>query len=233
MSDGLHRWEPDGYLAMVSEEVPGYAELQDQVVLATAGVIPAVILELGTGTGETARRVLAAHPGARLHGIDSSAEMLAAARAALPATAVTLTRQELQDPLPHGPFGLVVSALAVHHLPGRAKADLFARVAAVLAPGGRFVLGDLIVPADPADVRTEIDGIYDMPSTLAEQLAWLREAGLRSSVAWLSRDLAVIVGVDASVSGHSAPAAGRESVRGSETTRSGHSVRHDRRVLGY
>lgn len=37
------------------------------------------ILELGTGTGETARRLLALHPRAELVGVDSSDEMLAAA----------------------------------------------------------------------------------------------------------------------------------------------------------
>jgi hypothetical protein len=34
------------------------------------------------------------------------------------------------------------------------KADLFARIAARLRPGGRFVLGDVVVPEDPADVVT-------------------------------------------------------------------------------
>ena len=50
-----------------------------------------------------------------------------------------------------GPFDLVASALCVHHLRGSLKRDLFARVRARLAPGGRFVLGDVVVPADPAD----------------------------------------------------------------------------------
>jgi hypothetical protein len=38
------------------------------------------------------------------------------------------------------------SVLAAHHLGGPGKADLFRRVAAGLAPGGRFVLGDVVVP---------------------------------------------------------------------------------------
>jgi tRNA (cmo5U34)-methyltransferase len=187
-----YAWDPDGYLAQMAEEVPGYAELQEQLVAAAATVTASAILELGTGTGETTRRVLAVHPGARLHGIDSSAQMLGAARASLPADRVTLTEARLQDPLPSGPYELVVSALAVHHLDGPGKADLFERVTAVLAPGGRFVLGDLIVPEDPADVRTEIDGVYDLPSSVAEQLRWLRDAGLEPEVSWLHRDLAVI-----------------------------------------
>jgi tRNA (cmo5U34)-methyltransferase len=88
----------------------------------------------------------------------------------------------------------VVSALAVHHLDGPGKADLFRRVARILAPGGRFVLGDLVVPENRADVVTEIDGVVDIPSSAADQLAWLEDAGLTASVSWSSHDLAVLVG---------------------------------------
>jgi tRNA (cmo5U34)-methyltransferase len=119
--------------------------------------------------------------------------MLAYARSRLSAGRVSLSLGRLQDPLPSGTFDLVVSALAVHHLSGGEKASLFARVAAVLEPGGRFVLGDLVVPDDPADVVTEIDGVYDTPSSAAEQLGWLRDAGLTAALAWSDRDLAVLV----------------------------------------
>ncbi len=188
MSD--FRWDPEGYLALLTADVPAYSELQEQTVAAT-GTEARRVLELGVGTGETARRVLARHPGAALVGIDSSPEMLAYARSRLPHADLRPAR--LEDPLPAGPFDLVVSALAIHHLDGPGKADLFRRLAAALAPGGRFVLGDLVVPDDPADVVTEIDGVYDTPSSAAEQLGWLREAGLCAQVAWTHRDLAVLV----------------------------------------
>jgi SAM-dependent methyltransferase len=87
----------------------------------------------------------------------------------------------------------VVSALAVHHLDAAGKADLFRRVAAVLRPGGRLVLGDVVVPDDPADVVTPIDGVYDKPSRADEQLRWLSDAGLAARVAWADRDLAVLI----------------------------------------
>jgi tRNA (cmo5U34)-methyltransferase len=189
-------WEPDSYAALMREEVPDYGRLQDEVAAATAPDVSR-ILELGTGTGETTRRVLARHPRAGLVGIDASAEMLAHARATLSTARAELRLGRLEDPLPEGPFDLVVSVLAVHHLDGPGKADLFARVAAVLAPGGRFVLGDLVVPDDPADVVTPIDGDYDTPSTVADQRRWMEEAGLRARVAWAQRDLAVVVGAAA------------------------------------
>src|SRR5690606_5975604 len=99
----------------------------------------------------------------------------------------------LQAELPRGPFDVVVSVLAVHHLHALEKASLFERVGRVLQPGGRFVLADLIVPEDPRDVVTEVDGEVDVPSRIDEQLAWLGEAGFSARLEWRLFDLAVIV----------------------------------------
>lgn len=191
---GQFHWKPDSYLALMRREVPDYERLQTEVIDATRGVGARSILELGAGTGETTRRLLAAHPRARLRGIDASPEMLVAARAALAGHEVRLDLAHIEDPLPEGPFDLVVSALAVHHLDGAGKGPLFTRVADLLAPGGRFVLGDVVVPRDPADAVTPIDSDYDKPSSAADQLEWLTEAGLTAGVHWEHRDLAVLVG---------------------------------------
>jgi tRNA (cmo5U34)-methyltransferase len=127
-----------------------------------------------------------------LVGIDENAAMLAVARTVVPAADLRVAR--LQDPLPEGPFDLVVSVLAVHHLDAAEKADLFGRVAARLAPDGRFVFGDVIVPDDPGDVVTPIDGTYDRPSRADEQLQWLTDANLIAALRWKQRDLAVLIG---------------------------------------
>ena len=145
---------PEGYVESMLAEIHDYVELQRETARATAGVRAERILELGIGTGETTRRVLELHPGAHLTGIDSSAAMLARAREAFPAADLRVAR--LEDPLPEGPFDLVVSTLAVHHLDSPGKADLFRRVAAVLRPGGRFVLADVVVPERPEDVVIEL-----------------------------------------------------------------------------
>jgi tRNA (cmo5U34)-methyltransferase len=184
-------FDPASYLEMIRAEVPSYDELQDAVAEATAGIHAERVLELGVGTGQTSRRVLDLHPKAKLVGIDESAEMLAAATAE--AAGADLRVGRLQDSRPEGDFDLVVSALAVHHLDGAGKADLFARVADRLRPGGRFVLGDVVVPDDPADAVTPIDGVYDQPSTVDDQVWWLAAAGLHAEVVWARQDLAVII----------------------------------------
>jgi tRNA (cmo5U34)-methyltransferase len=189
--DQFH-FDPATYLDMVRAEVPAYDELQRAVADATADVRAERVLELGVGNGETSLRVLEVHPGAVLVGLDESPEMLSAAAGRL-AAAADLRVGRFEDPLPEGSFDLVVSALAVHHVDDVAKAALYVRIAERLRPGGRFVLGDVVIPADPADVVTPIDGEFDKPSTVDDQLRWLAAAGFDARVVWLRQDLAVIV----------------------------------------
>src|SRR6185437_6521077 len=131
-------WDPEAYLEQMLAEIPGYEELEDAVAEATLGAEARNVMELGTGTGETALRVLAHHPSAHWTGIDASQPMLGRARERLPHADLHLGR--LEDPLPDGPFDLVVSVLAVHHLDGPGKRELFERLARVIVPEGRFVL---------------------------------------------------------------------------------------------
>jgi tRNA (cmo5U34)-methyltransferase len=190
MADQVH-FDPDGYLDMVRAEVPDYDLLQQVVAEASSEVQADAILDLGTGSGQTLRHVVGQHPAARCVGIDESEAMLAVARQLVPHADLRVAR--LQDELPEGPFDLVVSALAVHHLDEQEKAALFRRVAQRLTPGGRFVLADVIVPDDPDDAITPLDEGYDIPSRAAEQLQWLADARLTATIRWQQRDLAVLV----------------------------------------
>ena len=177
---GQFHFDPSTYDELVQREVPAYHRLQAAVAAAAGDFDATRVLELGTGTGETLRRVVAQHPDASFVGIDESDSMLSYAREAVPGADLRVAR--LQDRLPAGEFDLVFSALAVHHLDALEKADLFRRIASQLRPGGRFVLGDLIVPDDPADVVTEIEDDYDKPSSATDQLRWLTDAGLTASL---------------------------------------------------
>jgi len=193
MSSQVRHWNPDGYVEHMRREIPAYERLQEELVAATRSTDARAILDLGTGTGETARRVLMAHPGAHLTGIDSSPEMLAQARETLDPERAALVLQALDEPLPAGHFELVVSALAVHHLEGARKAELFACVRATLAPGGRFVLADHFLPERTEDLITPADEGYDFPSPVPQQLAWLAREGFEANVSWQDRDLAVLI----------------------------------------
>jgi tRNA (cmo5U34)-methyltransferase len=184
---------PSDYLRLMRTAMPLYDRLQDEVVRASSEIQAASILDLGAGTGETTRRCLAAHPAAHATLVDSSPAMLRAAGRMLGAH-VELTLGRLEDPLPRGPFDLVVSTLAVHHLHSREKADLFARVARRLSPGGCFVIGDVVVTDAPVSAPAPLDPSIDFPDRLEHQLASLRSAGLRARLHWADADLAVFSG---------------------------------------
>src|SRR5947207_4931793 len=169
-----YHFDPSSYEA-VMEEIPGFEELQLRVAAATEGLAVERMLELGTGTGVTASHVRSVHPGARLVGVDESPEMLAEARLE---NAELLVRR-IEDPLPEGPFDLVFSALAVHHLHAAGKRDLFGRVALVLRSGGRFVLGDVVVPERAENAVTPTTAGFDLPDAVADLLRWLEQAGFR------------------------------------------------------
>lgn len=186
-----YHFTPGDYLDMIRADVERFDDLQDAVAEATRGVSARSILELGTGTGETARRVLELHREAEFVGIDESESMLEEARRVLPASA-SLRPSQLQDPLPDGPFDLVFSCLTVHHLDGAAKAELFRRIARTLRPDGHFVLADVVVPERSEDAVTPLTEGFDLPDRVDAQLEWLAEAGFEPRVTWAWKDLAVI-----------------------------------------
>jgi tRNA (cmo5U34)-methyltransferase len=190
ITGGQWHFDPDSYLRMVRSEVPTYDLLQAALADATVGRSVRRVLDLGSGTGVSAEYVLRAHPGAALTGIDSSEEMLVHARRRLPGATFLLRR--LEDPLPDGPFDLVVSALAIHHLDDRSKANLFRRVASALVPGGRFAFLDVVIPAAPVSKPVPVESGIDRPSTTRDLLRWLLEADLDPRMAVDEGDLAVI-----------------------------------------
>jgi tRNA (cmo5U34)-methyltransferase len=114
--------------------------------------------------------------------------MLERARERLPEA--DLRVQRLEDPLPERPFDLVVSVLAVHHLDGPAKRDLFRRIAEV---GDLFVLGDLVVAERAEEAVIGIDGVVDSPSAVVEQVGWLADARFEVEASYVRPELAVFV----------------------------------------
>jgi cyclopropane fatty-acyl-phospholipid synthase-like methyltransferase len=147
------------------------------------------VLDLGTGDGHLIDLLLARWPAARVQGLDLSDAMLATARERFAdRPAVRLEAHDLMRPLPErvGRFDVVVSALAIHHLPDSRKRELFAEVYRLLPEGGVFYNLDCVQSASPElHVLNQIafglddrgEDPSDQPATLIDQLAWLREAG--------------------------------------------------------
>ena len=114
---------PETYLDEIRAAVPRYDELQEATIEAIP-FSPGRVLELGVGTGETARRLRARYPDAELTGLDSQPEMVFKARE----LGIEMRLARMEDPLPDGPWDLVIAVLSVHHLTDEQKRDLFRRV---------------------------------------------------------------------------------------------------------
>jgi len=137
-------WKPDVYLERIRSQIPRYDELQERAVAAIP-FSPERVLELGMGTGETTRRLIDAHPDAWVIGLDSSPDMVFRARQAY--DDVQLARME--DPLPDGPWDLVISVLSVNDLADAQKETLFRRVR---EHSRSLVVGDVFEPEQLQDV---------------------------------------------------------------------------------
>jgi tRNA (cmo5U34)-methyltransferase len=123
-----------------------------------ASVAPGRVVELCCGGGELAGLLLERLPETYLLALDGSPIMLAATREACAAHADRLGLQEFDlaakdwralQPAPDA----ICSSLAVHHLDGKQKQQLFKDLHAALNPGGVLVLADLILPQSEAGWR--------------------------------------------------------------------------------
>ena len=173
---GQFDWKPDTYLELIRSEVPRYDELQEQAIAAIP-FPPERVLELGMGTGETTTRLIEAYPDAWVIGLDSSPDMVFRAREAY--DDVQLAR--IEDPLPDGPWDLVIGVLSIHHLRAEQKRNLFRQVR---EQSRSFVIGDVVKAATQV---APIDPDYDFPETASDLAEWCG-----GEVAWEADDLAVI-----------------------------------------
>jgi trans-aconitate 2-methyltransferase len=93
---------------------------------------PAVVYDLGAGTGNVTRLLQERWPGARVTGVDDSPEMLAKARAAEPTISWQLA--DLATWAPSRPADVVYSNAALHWVAEHGR--LFPALLRVLTPGG-------------------------------------------------------------------------------------------------
>jgi tRNA (cmo5U34)-methyltransferase len=173
----LH-WDPETYLDEIRTEVPRYDELQAQTIDAVP-FAPGRVLELGIGTGETARRLLERYPAAEVTGLDAEPSMVFRARE----LGIEVRLARIEDPLPDGPWDLVISVLAVHHLDDGGKRDLFRRVR---EESRSLVLGDVVAVESERRVASLEPGV-DMPAPAADVADWCG-----GEVFWEADDLAVV-----------------------------------------
>jgi ubiquinone/menaquinone biosynthesis C-methylase UbiE len=148
--------------------IPGYRETQQIALRYAAASSVGRVLELGCGTGEWAARFLDSHPNAEYMAVEFSDKMreIASQRCAMDGRRIRVLSDDLNVSFPAGPFDLVVSFYAIHHV--RDKQRLFRSIHDNLSANGRLIYADITIARDPVLEDLFLEG----------WVAFMRGAGL-------------------------------------------------------
>ncbi|HEU4326788.1 MAG TPA: class I SAM-dependent methyltransferase, partial [Roseiflexaceae bacterium] len=126
-------------------------------------------LDLGCGDGILTSALLRRYPAARGVLADVSEQMLGIARSKLQSNAAQLSFLNLNlgnsawraAIAPHGPFDVVVSGYAIHHLSDGGKQQVYRAIHDLLAPGGLFINIEYVAAATPSAEDMFADYLID------------------------------------------------------------------------
>ncbi|HXH80368.1 trans-aconitate 2-methyltransferase [Nocardioides sp.] len=195
-----HSWDPQRYLTYADERGRPFVDL-----LARVGAsAPTTVIDLGCGPGNLTQLLAERWPDARVSGLDSSTEMITAARASGGAD-IEWAVADLRDWTAPEPVDVLVSNATLQWVPDHLS--LLPRLVDQVAPGGWFafqVPGNFDEPSHT--IRTEIAGRapYDeltrdvaVPSShdLRDYFEALASLGMRVD-AWETTYLHVLTGED-------------------------------------
>lgn len=163
------------------------------------------VLDVGAGYGMLSREVLDAFPASHVVLHDFSAPMTDHARQRLADAAdrISFVVADLRDEGwtdgIDGPFHAVVSAIAIHNVRDTAVIRrIYADIRPLVAPGGCFYNMDFVMAGGPSSARalghrgTYPERTDDLP-TLANHLAWTRDAGFDEAECLLRIDGQTVV----------------------------------------
>jgi trans-aconitate 2-methyltransferase len=196
-------WDPAGYLRFGDERARPFTDLLARV----AAREPRTVVDLGCGEGALTASLAQRWPGARVTGVDSSPEMLAAAAAHAVPGRVTFTHGDAQGWQPDEPVDVLVTNAVLHWVPEHP--DLLRRWAGELAPGGELAVqvpGNFRAPTHALLTElcrsprwsARVAGLAPQPDAVLDPAGYLdvlTGAGLEADV-WETTYLHVLRGAD-------------------------------------
>lgn len=141
--------EAANYDDAIRRRIPLYREIQ--TLMASLLPFPKKeylrVLDLGCGTGETSISLLKEYPLARVTGIDSSPDMLEAARKKVKHTTwrVDFLCQDIRAFRLDGEFDVIVSGFSLHFLTPDEKEEILRKCLALLKDGGMFIDSEAVL----------------------------------------------------------------------------------------
>lgn len=166
----------NGYAAKAARLVPGLADMHRMVTVLLAERVPADgrVLVLGAGGGMELAAFAISQPGWRFEGVDPSADMLAAARAALgPHAARVDFREGYVEDASDGPFDGATCLMTLHFLPAEERQRTVREIHRRLKPGAPLVVAHHSVP----------DGAGERDRWLARSAAFAIASGVPAAQA--------------------------------------------------
>src|SRR3982750_80809 len=106
-------WDPGQYLKFADDRGRPFADLVGRIDVAD----PHAVVDLGCGPGNVTATLAGRWPRARIEGVDSSAEMIAAA-AELAGPSLSFAVADIRTWRPSGPLDVIVSNAALQWVPG-------------------------------------------------------------------------------------------------------------------
>jgi trans-aconitate 2-methyltransferase len=193
-------WNPGQYLRYADDRARPFSDLLGRI----ATTRPARVVDLGCGPGTLTSTLAERWPGARVVGVDSSADMIAAATVRA-SDRVSFEQADIRTWHPPGPVDVVVANAVLHWIPGGVR--LLGRFATWLAPGGALAVqvpGNGAAPSHREAARLcasprwreRLAGVLAETATdPRDYLDALAGAGLRPDV-WETTYLHVLTGAD-------------------------------------
>ena len=120
-------WDPQCYLEFADERARPFHDLMSRV----GAQAPAEVVDLGCGPGNLTASLRQRWPNARVVGVDSSAEMVAAAREV---EGIEIVHADLRDWTPDRPVDVLVSNATLQWVPNHV--GLLPKLVDAVAPGG-------------------------------------------------------------------------------------------------
>jgi len=206
----------------VRKIIPRYEEMLDVLISSVAGPRGEKkrAIDIGCGTGAVSQRLLSSLQNVELTCLDMTQDMLDIAKQRLREHHnVRFVLADIYDFAFDGPYDIIVSSLALHHvITDQDKKEVYRKIFRSLGPGGSFYNADLVLGSDEElqerymtqwkafmyqnFPRKEIDNVQvpryhqeDSPAKLVDHLAWLREVGFSGvDVVWKYYNFAVFGG---------------------------------------
>lgn len=158
------------------------------------------LLDLGTGTGITAKFIQDLMPNAKIDAVDFSKQMLSGARKKLGNTNIRYILGDYTEMRFDRQYDVVISVIGMHHQTDEGKRLMFKKIHSLLKQDGVFIFGDLVTYTEPhlaalntalhyhhlvehaADEKTLIEWAHhhiflNNLASLEDQIEWLRAAG--------------------------------------------------------